>query len=215
MLSRVKGKGLPKDTFKRLFLLYVIDRFKKGVYGKKRLHKIVYAIIRDENLKPFEFKKHYHGQYSENLDEIQDQLLATGHISATPLKTKQVDREGNKFELVDKNLSVYLATFMEKIEPKIRRKVDRIIDKHGYLPEKKLVELAYSFPEFAHVALGDTIFEEKLPDYLPIKDLSEDDLEELEIGLNPLFVIALRRLDEASRRGDFDPKKVKKVVRLI
>lgn len=215
MLNQVKSKGLSKDTFKRLFLLYVIDQFKNGVYGKKRLHKIVYTIERDENLKPFEFKKYHHGQYSENLDEIQDQLLATGHISAAPLKTKQVDREGNKFELVDKNLPTYLATFMEKIAPKIKRKVDRIIKEYGYLPEKELVELAYKFPEFAHVAFGDTIFEENLPDYLPVKNLSEDDLEELEIGLNPVFVIALRRLDEASRRSDFDPKKVKKVVRLI
>ena len=47
---------ISKDTFKRLYLLYTIGRFKEGVYGLLRLNKVVYFGLKDAGLKAFGFK---------------------------------------------------------------------------------------------------------------------------------------------------------------
>jgi len=104
---------------------------------------------------------------------------------------------------------------MEKINSNLIKKIDAVIENCGYMPEEKLVELAYSFPEFIRAKSEEIIFNEALPDCFHVKDLSEEDIEELEISLNPRFVNLLNRLDNAIEQNEFDPQKVKKVVELI
>jgi len=208
-------RAISKEAFKKLFLLYAISRFKKGVFGKKRLHKIVYIIERELEIKPFEFKKYFYGQYSEGMDEIQDQLLSMGYLLAAPLNTTSSEYSGNLFTLADKDLAYYYSILMEKIHPSLTRKIDTVINDYGYLSEKDLVEKAYSFPEFIHAKPDDTIFSEELPDTLDANGLSDDDIEELEIGLNPRFVNLINRIDNVIEQDEFDLRKVKKVVSLV
>jgi len=207
--------ALRKETFKKLFLLYVIGQFKKGVFGKKRLHKVVYIGERESDTKPFEFKKYHYGQYSDSMDEILDQLLAMGYVNATPLKTISLEHSGNKFELTDKDLARYYSVLLEKIDSDLKRKVDLAIKDYGYLPEPELVEKAYEFKEFIHARWEDIILDEQLPECLPAKDLADEDLEELEISLDPRFVNLMNQIDSAVEQGDFDPDKVKRVVKLV
>jgi len=207
---------ISKETFKKLFLLYTVSKFQKGVFGKKRLHKIVYIIERDFDIKPFEFKKFWYGEYSESLDDIQDQLLSMGYLVATPLKTTAPDHSGNLFELADKKLSKYYSLFIEKINPNLKRKINSVIKKYGYLSETELIEVAYNFREFIHAQWDSIIFSECLPnEFLRVESLNEEDIEELEISLNPRFVNLLNRMDNVFEQNEFDPQKVKKVVNLI
>lgn len=208
-------KVISKETFKKLFLLYAISKFKTGVFGKKRLHKVIYIIERDFEIKPFEFKKYFYGQYSEDMDEIQDQLLSMGYVLATPLSTTSSEHSGNMFSLADKDLAYYYSILMDKIHPRLTRKIDTVINEYGYLSEKELVEKVYSFREFIHAKPNETIFPEELPDSIDASGLSDDDIEELEIGLNPRFVNLLNRIDNVIEQDEFDLRKVKKVVNLV
>jgi uncharacterized protein YwgA len=198
-----------------LFLLYVVSRYQKGVYGKKRLHKVVYMTERDSDLKPFEFRKYHYGQYSESLDEIKDQLLSMGYLTASPLDTKTPAHEGNKFELADRDLGTYYSVLLEKINPKLKKKIDGTIKEYGYLDEPKLTEIAYGLPEFIEATFEGVILNEEMPDCLEVNGLDIDDIEELEISLNPRFINLVKRMDNAFEQGDFDPDKVKKVVDLV
>lgn len=209
------ANAMNKESFKKLFLLYVVSRFKKGVYGKKRLHKIVYIAERELDIRPFEFKKYHFGQYSDSMDEVLEQLLSMGYLVATPLETKSADHFGNKFELADTDLGGYYSLFIEKIHPRLAKIVDKILNDYGYLPESELLEKVYQFPEFARARGEDIIFDEQLPDCLEVKDLGDEDIEELEISLNPKFINLLKRMDKAFEQGDFDPQKVKRVVELM
>jgi hypothetical protein len=214
-MKTYEDRTISKETFKKLFLLYTTSLFHDGVYGKKRLHKIVYIIERDFYLKPFEFKKYFYGQYSDTMDDIQDQLLSMGYMTAYPLETTSPEHSGNKFELADKDLGQYYSTFMEKINSSLTKKIIDTINEFGYLKEEELVEKAYSFPEFIHAKPEEVIFKEELPERMQVKDLSEEDIEELEISFNPRFVNLLNRLDNVFEQEEFDPQKVKKVVELI
>lgn len=206
---------ISKETFKKLFLLHIIGEFQRGVFGKKRLHKIVYIIERDFDLKPFEFKRYYYGQYSESLDDIQDQLLSMGYLVATPLEPTDPEHSGNRFELADRRLSAYYSLFIENIHPRIKQKIRKIIGKYGYMKESELIEIAYQFPEFIHAQEESVILPEQLPDFLELKGLDVDDIEELEISLNPRFISLLNKVDNAFEQNEFDPQKVRKVVELL
>jgi len=206
---------ISKETFKKLFLLYTVGKFNKGVFGKKRLQKIVYIIERESEIKPFEFKKYLYGQFSESMDDMQDYLLSMGYLIASPLKTTSSDHSGNLFELADKKLIQYYSSFMENINAKLIKRIDTIINNYGYLPESELTKIAYAFSEFALAGWDSILFKEELPNRIAIKNIDEDDIEELEISLNPRFINLINRMDNVFEQDEFDPQKVKKVVELI
>ena len=83
------------------------------------------------------------------------------------------------------------------------------------MSEPELIKIAYGFPEFALAEWDGVIFSEQLPDFLEVKGLREEDIEELEISLNPRFINLLNRMDNAFEQKEFDPQKVEKVVELL
>lgn len=210
-----ESRTISKEVFKKLFILYAVGRFQKGVYGKKRLHKIIYIFERESDIKPFAFKKHHYGQYSEPLDDVKDQLLSMGYMQASPLKTISDDHSGNIFEISDKDLQNYYSLIMEKIKPSLTRRLDDVIAEYGYLPEDKLIELVYSFPEFIHAGFDSIIFPEQIPERVEVADLSEEDIEELEISLNPRLINLFQRIDNSFEESEFDTQRVKKIVELV
>lgn len=207
--------SIRKGTFKKLCLLYAVGKFQTGVYGKKRLHKVVYIAQRDSETRPFEFKKHHYGQYSDSMDDTLDQLLGMGYLVATPLDVTGPGHQGNKYELAAQDLHRYFSLFLQRVDPGLKRKIDKSIKNFGYLPEHELIEKVYQFPEFIHADPEEVILGEQLPDCLQARNMKAEDIEELEISLNPRFVNLLNRLDSAVEQSDFDPEKVKKVVELF
>jgi len=186
---------ISKKTFKRLFLLYTIGQFKDGVYGKLRLNKIVYFILR--NLKssyliPFEFKHDHYGQHSADLDNINEQLLSMNYVKATDLTTEEA-KKGNRYSLTDKKMMTFYRIAMSRIYPKMKKKIDEVVRDYGYLPEKGLRKQAHCDEKYFTSEQGDTLLEENLSDKIKI-DLPEDDCEDLELSLDPNFISAMRHL---------------------
>lgn len=206
---------ISRDTLRRLYLLYLLGRFKKGSYGSKRLHKIAYIPEREPSaLRPFEFRRHHYGQYSDSLDAIKDQLISMGYVAALPLDTTDVDREGNRFFLTERaNLRLYRRA-LSAVSSGLPRSIQQAVTTYGYEPEKKLVEeICYRFSEFEQTPIGEIIFESNVPDRIEI-ELSEEECEDLELALTPEVIVPMVRLAEALEEVEIDWTKVKKVERL-
>lgn len=195
---------ITKDTFKRLFLLYLINEFKDGVYGKLRLEKITYFIEREFNIKPFEYKWYHYGQYSEDLFDILEQLISMGFVSSLPLDSER----GNKYK-VKSEIQDYSSVI--SIVPGLIKKTKQIIDKWGYASEQKIVKQAHSFKEVKGLEYDDKIFDENLPDKIKLKNLNEDACEDLNLSFNPKFIASMEKINKGIEESDFDVSKVKTV----
>lgn len=224
-LQEERRSMISADTFKRLYLLTMIAGFARGSYGLKRLHKITYIAERKQNkLRPFEFKKYHHGQYSETLDEIKDQLISIGLITAIPLDTsiriklrlpddKTIEwlEGGMRYVVSDPDATALFIRIFKSISPDEMSAMHSVIEEYGYLPEQELLERCYEFPEFNEVKFEETIFEPNLPDTLEVPNLSEDEYEELEMALSPKFMPAMKRIVEGMDNSKLDLEQVKEV----
>lgn len=181
---------ISKETFKRLFLLYTIGQFKDGVYGKLRLNKIAYLILRKHtDLVPFEFKHDHYGQHSDELDTINEQLSYMNHTSVSPLKGGR----GNRYGLERKDAIRFYSVALGQISPRLKKAVDEIVEQNGYLSEAELKKVAYCDDLFLNSQEGDILLKEKLPKRVKV-DLPEEDCEDLELSLDPKFITAMRHL---------------------
>jgi len=221
-----KGGTISPDTFRRLFLLSVIANFKRGSYGLKRLHKVTYIVERSQKMKlrPFEFKKYHHGQYSETLDEIINQLITLGLVIATPLDTtirtifrlpdgKTIEwlEGGTRFTVSDPEAIAFVTRAFATIMPEGIAAVRYAVRTFGYLPESELLDRCYALPEFNKASFEEIIFDSNLPDEIEVPNLSEDECEELEMALNPKFISAMKKIVEGMEKSKLDLKRVKEV----
>lgn len=195
---------ITKDIFKRLFLLYLINEFKDGVYGKLRLEKITYFIEREFEMKPFGYKWYHYGQYSEDLSAILEQLISMGFVSSLPLESERGNKYKVRGEIQDYSLVI-------NIIPGLVEKTKQIIDKWGYASGKKIVKRAYSFKEVKGLECDDNIFDENLPDKIELKNFDEDACEDLNLSFNPKFIASMEKINKGIEENDFDVSKVKTV----
>ncbi len=200
---------ISKATLQRLFLLGVLEQFKNGIYGAKRLQKVIYFIEKNTGIQPFGYKKYLHGQYSEELEEIKEQLMSMCYISAIPLDKGQ----GNKYSLTNK--ASRFDTILESIFPGSKQKIKSMIKEIGYLSEEDLVELAYQNSNLKKVAFDKTIIKSDLPEKLTIKNLSDEECENIELTLNPNFIHFSTKIKEALDSGKLDIDKVEKIAHLV
>lgn len=224
-LRKERRSMISADSLRRLYLLNVIAGFARGSYGSKRLHKITYIAERKQTkLRPFEFKKYHYGQYSETLDEIKDQLISLGLVTAIPLDTsvrmtlkltddKTIDwlEGGIRYIVSDSDAMAFFTRAFRTISPDGMAAVRSAIRGFGYLPEQELLERCYAFPEFNEIEFEETIFESNLPDRLEVPDLSEDECEELEMALSPKFISAVRKIVEGIDNSRLALEQVKEV----
>jgi uncharacterized protein YwgA len=204
------------DTFRRLYLVYLLAQFQRGSFGLKRLHKVAYIPEReDESLRPFEFRKYFYGQYSDSLDDIKDQLISMGFVAAVPLRPREAgpDQQGNRFFVTERANWPLYHRVLAAISPGLPRLMQRVVKEYGYKVEKELVDLCYQFPEFVAAKDGEVIFSSNLPERMEV-NLSEDECEDLELALKPELVVPMVRLAEALDETDIDWDKVQEVERL-
>jgi hypothetical protein len=210
---------LSRDTFKRLVVLGTIAKFRDGVYGAKRLQKVVYLGTRTEANKPFPYIKHHYGQYSEELEDTKDQLLSMGLICAEPTKTKRGIRFGGTFYPSESGNIYRLSHPLEPIRdlftranPDLSRALGQAVELYGYLPEAKLIEIVYSLPEFQAKAANELIFSADLPDQVAVQ-LDEEECDELELSLNPKFLYGASLILTGLEKTDLDFTTLKTVTR--
>lgn len=210
------------STFRRVYLLYLLGRFRRGAYGLKRVHKVAYIPARESGaIRPFEFKRYHFGQYSESLDDIKDQLESMGFVAALPLDTaqtlefmgKEYTLGGNRFVLTNRSEMDYYRRVLAAVSKNLPHTIDDAVEQYGYHPESELIDLCYGFPEFQAHGQGDVIFESNLPDRIEVA-LSDDECDDLELSLRPEFVVQMLRLTEVLDHADIDWDKVRHVERL-
>jgi len=201
---------ISSNTYKRLFLLHTIGCFPQGAFGKIRLQKTVYFIEKELEKRPFEFKHLHYGQYSEELEDVREELISMGYVSALPSDTQRT----HKYILTRKSLLGYYRIFMNRIG-NVRKKTDGIVRKVGLLPDDKLLDKAHNDPGYKKTQFGDVIIQSNLPQNVEIEGLSDEDCEELELSLNPHFISAMTTILEGLEISNLDMKKIKKVRKLV
>lgn len=198
---------ISKDTFKRLVLLYTVGEFEHGSYGLKRLQKIAYFIQRGVDLKPFTFEKGYYGQYSEDLDEIKDQLISLGMIYVTPLATGR----GNRYESTLKLRQDYYASLLNAFDG-MQKRIQRVVEEWGYEPEDDIIKRAYELDDLESMDDFETIEASNLPERISIEGIEDDECDELELAFSPTFVEAIRRIAAGLEESTVDIDKVRKIA---
>lgn len=221
-VSEEIGGTISADAFRRICLLNIIDDFRLGAYGLKRLHKVAYIAERDlQQMKPFEFKRYIHGQYSETLDVVKDQLISLGYIAAIPLDTtetvhfklpdgKVVDLTtgGNRYVITDGTLMDFYQDALARVSRVLLDAIRKAIHEYGYLREDELLRRCYDFPEFVRTGFEDIIFDSDLPDQIEIAGLSQDDCDELELSLNPKFIPAMAKIIKATEQSSINVDRI-------
>jgi len=197
------------DVFRRLYLLCLVAAFENGVYGALRLQKVAYVVERETARKPFQFKHAPYGQYSEDLEDIKEQLISMGYISAIPLSAPG---KGNRYVLTEKAMKDRLNALLESLDPELKNRMLQVVREIGYFEEKELRHYAYTFEEFINSDMNDILIKSNVPDMLRAEGLSQDDCEELELALNPNFVSAMSKIVQGLEESNIDWDKVKKVV---
>ena len=202
------------NTLRRLYLLYLIGRYQKGVYGSKRLQKLTFLSEYDRDKRPFSFIKYTHGQYSEELADMVAQLATLGYVAVTSLDTVHVDElgiesSGSRYVLTSRaNLGLYRQV-LAATDPSIPERINATITKWGWESTDKLIEYCYSLPEFQKVAFGEVVVSSDLPDSIEIS-LTDDACEDIELAMSPSFVDAMLRLGEALHEREIDWENVRR-----
>lgn len=195
-----KAGAISADAFRRLYLLNIVDGFRRGSY-LNRLHKIAYITERDpQQIRPFEFKRHIFGQYSETLDMIKDQLISLGYIAPLPLnmartmhlklpdgKSIDLNMGGNLYVITNRTFIDFYREALARVSLRLQSANHQAIYEYGYLQEDELVTGCYDFPEFVRTEPDQMIFDSNLPEQIEAPGLSTDECEELELSLNPKF----------------------------
>jgi len=197
------------DVFRRLYLLCLVAAFDNGVYGALRLQKVAYAIEREMLKKPFQFKHAPYGQYSEDLEDIKEQLISMGYISAVPLGAS---KKGNRYVLTERAMVDRFNTVLESFDRDLKNRILQIVREIGYLEERELRRYAYNFEEFIDSDMNDILLESNLPDMLKVEGLSEDDCDELELALIPTFITSMNKIAQGLEESDINWDKVREVV---
>jgi len=200
---------ISSDVFRRLYLLCLVAAFDNGVYGALRLQKVAYAIEREMSKRPFQFKHAPYGQYSEDLEDIKEQLISMGYLSAVPLGASS---KGNRYILTEKAVKDHLYDLLESFNRGLVDRILQVVREIGYLQEKELRHYAYTFEEFIDSDINDILFESNLPDMLEAEGLSEDDCDELELALTPTFITSMNKIVQGLEESDIEWDKVRKVV---
>ena len=211
---------LNRETYRKLVVLGTIARFGDGVYGSKRLQKIIYLGTRTATTKPFPYIRYFYGQYSQELEDTKDQLLSMGLICAGPMETKHGIRINGRFISTGSG-NIYRparepARFRElfgKSDPQLDASIAGAVKNYGYLPEEKLIEIVYSLPEFQGKAMNEAILDAELPERIEV-GLTEEECEDLELSLNPRLIHGASLILNGLEGTEIDFSKLKTVSRL-
>ena len=211
-------------TFRRLYLLYLLAQFRQGSFGAKRLQKVTYIAERESKIRPFEYRRNLFGQYSEALEDVKEQLMSMDYVDAVPLDTARIvtltlaDESfelvegGNRIYVTDKgNIAAY-GRALQAVDRDIPPRIRAAVGDYGYRSEAELIEICYSFAEFQGKPMGALILGATLPDEMQV-DLPDEECDDLELSMNPQFVVAMSRLSAALQETSIDWEKVKQVER--
>jgi len=190
---------VPVGTYRRLWLLYLLERFRDACFGKVRLQKVAYFSEERMGQRPFAFQKAPYGPYSEGLEETLEQLLSMGLVKAEPL-----GKDGNKYRVVraGDGESPY-GRWLESVDPPAKIAIDQAVAQYGYLPQERLIETGHSAAGFEEAAPFDEILSASSSETVEVS-LDTDECDELVLSLSPAFDAVRRQLEETDWAAHVD-----------
>lgn len=201
-------------TLQKLVILNTIKQFREGVFGKTRLQKTTFMILRDKDFpyKIFKYKNWYHGAYSEEVQTSLEHLISLGLVVPDNLDSE--NGKGNKFILSEGSEFSAFGIVLSHVNKHIVPTISKAVKNYGYLPENELINVTKNTQEFKSTVHNDTIWEIDAPDEIEV-DFNEYDLEDIELALNPGFVRAMSRLAQGISKPGIDLLKVKHIVKQV
>lgn len=182
---------VPLGTYRRLWLLYLLEQFRDACFGKVRLQKVAYFSEERVGQRPFAFQKAPYGPYSEALEESLEQLLSMGLVKAEPF-----GKDGNKYRAVSAGDGESPhGRWLESIDPTARTAIDQAVAQYGYLPQEALIASGHSVAGFEEAAPFDELLSANSPETVEV-NLDPDECEELALSLSPAFDTVRRQLEE-------------------
>lgn len=196
-----------KETFQRLVLLYLIERFPNGVFGSFRLQKVLYYATRDVEPKPFTFHHTRYGQYSCDARGVLDELHEEGLLEQEKLTGESSGVRWQSGVLIDEAV---IEANLESGFPQLARSIGSSAKEYGFMKQRELDERVHADPILEKVSLGGILIEED-PESRVATQLAEETVEDLEILLTPGFVPAMAKLSCTVAETDFDISKVRTI----
>jgi len=177
------------DVYRRLWLLYLIERFGQACMGAVRLQKVAYFAEEGQNLRLFIFRKAPYGPFSEELRDTLDQLQSMDFVVAEPL-----GKQGNRYRAVEAHDETCLhARWLEAVDSTVKAAIDKAHGTYGYMKEAALVEAGHRIRGFGDATPYDVLLTATAPELVPVA-LEEDECEEIALSLSPAFVGVVRAL---------------------
>lgn len=220
--DEAKGK-ISRGAFARLAALFLVGQFVKGVYGLKRLQKVMYLATRSAEHAPFTYRRYLYGQYSDDLDDTKDQLIAMHYVCPIPLDTSQTTTftlEGRVIELQEggsryvldagREAATHFVTTFQRAAPATADAIRSAVRDYGYMAESALIEHCYGLPEFVKSLEGEVLLRANLPPHVEVL-LSEDECDDLELALSPRTMQALTQIVEGLDLSQMDWGSLKEV----
>lgn len=194
---------VPREVIERLVVLYIIESFDKGVFGKVRLQKVAYFAVKDLPEKPLSFMVLNHGEFSPEISAIVEQLASMGYIAAYPLDTGE---HGNQYRPTSKGSLPRHSETLNRYSQTLKEAIDDSIAEYGYRTQEELLEAAHTDALFVVADFADMLFTSNLPEMVQIPGMNDEEADELALSLDPGFISAarnvIRSFDES--KVDFD-----------
>ncbi len=167
------------ETFRNLFLLYFLDKAGPKVYGRLRLQKMVFLCEGAfKKLRPFTFKRHHYGPYSQELADALKLLLATGWVQSGQLSERVNYYQAN----CDRRL-IPQSSWADGLDEYIQQIKQELTE--------KLKEEAYQRPEMKSAKKEQVLIKANLAETISVPELSQEDVEEIEISFRPEFSLVI------------------------
>lgn len=204
---------ISRDTYKRIYLLAIVNAFPDGIYGRMRMQKTVYESLKNSETKVFSYFCYDFGQFSTELCDTQDQLLSMNFLSAQPIASKH-NKQGNRINyghLINKDK---IKGLIDKVlGDAVIGGINEAVKKVGFLTEEVLLQKMHEELDQAGIRKYDLLFNENLSEEIEI-DLDDSICEGIELMFNPEFASAMRNIDNAISNVKFDFSKVKRVIKI-
>ncbi len=203
---------ISKEAFKKLTLLFLISRFKDGIYTNYRFQKVLYFAIKDTKLHPFTYQHTQHGEYSYNASKVQDSLVWINRIEETRLDDTEC--EGSKLTIHQNDVNHHFVDIFTRISRSLASSIEKSVQENGYLKSSDLVRKAEADALLQETPPGGILFTENLPDMIDVP-LDDDECEEIELSLNDNFNIAMKKCAEVIETTKFNFGKVSKIGSIL
>ena len=160
---------LTRETVQRLAVLRALMQWSKGAYGPVRLQKTLFFADKENDPKWrfFTFKKHYLGQYSDEVSEVLNQLQKAERVETHydgPSQRIVANISWKTREMLTDFFDTYFAPWSMAF--------DKAFKEWAYLNSDDVIRRAHSDATYTKAKFGEMIFRSQLAAFIEFEGLS-------------------------------------------